>query len=156
DEQVLAGRPAKPCPRTDIQNYGTVVAVLFSKPMTQESVDLPDAYRLDDGNGAESVQIQPGGRVALLNLAQPIGPLAPRPLGVPPSVTDPRGNPLVAPSLPIAATAAIGVSVNGRVIRGTGEPAVDVPVTLTIYDEISGFTCDPFTTRPAQARTDAD
>src|SRR5262252_3111335 len=116
--------------------------------MTQESVDLPDAYRLDDGNGAASVQIQPGGRVALLNLAQPIGTLVPRTLSVAPTVTDPRGNPLAASALPVATTAAIGVSVNGRVIRGTGEPAVDVPVTLTIYDEISGFTCDAFTTRP--------
>jgi len=31
-----------------------------------------------------------------------------------------------------------------------------VPVTLTIYDEVSGFSCDPFVVRPAQARTDAD
>ena len=155
DEQVLVGRPLKHCLRDDIQNYGSVVAVLFSKPMTQASVDVPGAYRLEDGNVASSVQIQPGGRVALLNLAQPIGTLVPRTLSVAPEVTDPRGHPLLTSSVPIAATAATGVSISGLVIRGNGEPAIDVPVTLTMYDEVLGFTCEPFTTKPAQARTDA-
>lgn len=156
DEQVLAGRPAKPCPRRDIRNYGTVVGVLFSKPMTQASVDLPDAYRFDDGNGAGSVQIQPGGRVALLNLAQPVGALVARTLSVAPTVTDPRGNPLVASARPLQATAALGISVAGRVVRASGEPAAGVPVTLTMYDEVEGFVCEPYVTRPAQARTDAE
>jgi hypothetical protein len=90
DESVLAGRPFKHCPRGDIENYGTVVAVLFSKPMTQSSVNVPDAYRFEDGNRAQAVQIQPGGRVALLNLAQPVGTLVARTLSVAPEVTDPR------------------------------------------------------------------
>ncbi|RIL00281.1 MAG: hypothetical protein DCC71_18835, partial [Proteobacteria bacterium] len=156
DETVLAGRPAKPCPRTDIANYGTVVAVLFSKPMTQASVDVPAAYALDDGNAARSVQIQPGGRVALLNLAAPIGAIRARTLRVAPSVTDPRGTPLAGGALPVATTAEQGVAIRGIVVRGSGEPAVDVPVTLTMYDEVSGFECEPFVTRPAQARTDAE
>ncbi len=156
DESVLSGRPAKPCPRSDILNYGTVVAVLFSKPMTQSSVDVPAAYQLDGGNVARSVQIQPGGRVALLNLAQPIGTIVPRTLSIASDVTDPRGIPLVAGAIAIDTTAALGVAVSGIVVRGTGEPATDVPVTLTIYDEILGFTCEPFITRPAQARTDAE
>ncbi|MEB2343973.1 MAG: carboxypeptidase regulatory-like domain-containing protein [Deltaproteobacteria bacterium] len=156
DEQVLAGRPSKPCPRPDIRNYGTVVGVLFSKPMTQASVDVPGAYRFEDGNGAESVQIQPGGRVALLNLGQPVGTLVARTLSVAPEVTDPRGNPLTVGSVPLQATAAIGVSIAGRVIRASGEPAAGVPVTLTIYDEVMGFACEPATARPAQARSDAE
>ena len=156
DEQVLVARPAKPCPRGDIANYGNVVAALFSKPMTQASVDLPAAYRLDDGNGARSVQIQPGGRVALLSLTAGVGTIHPRTLTVDPGVTDPRGNPLLDGAVEVQTTAALGVAIRGRVVRGTGEPAVDVPVTLTIYDESEGFTCEPYVVRASQLRSDAD
>src|SRR5581483_8916541 len=73
DPTVQAGRPSVPCSTVpyDPRNYGTVVAVLFSKPMTQNGVNVPTAYQFDNTNVANSVQIQPGARVALLNLAPP-------------------------------------------------------------------------------------
>src|SRR6185312_2581957 len=45
DLTVQAGRPSIPCspsvPGLPPNNYGTILAVLFSKPMTQEKVNLP-------------------------------------------------------------------------------------------------------------------
>jgi hypothetical protein len=102
DTNVLAGRPFKPC--TDVpfdpRNYGTVLAVLFSKPMTSNGVTVPTAYALENGNRANSVQIQPGGRVALLNMALPVGALRPRTMTVT-GVTDPHGNAVTGNSRPV-------------------------------------------------------
>ena len=78
DLSVDVSRPSKPCPPFPGKNYGTVVGLLFSKPMTQATVDRPSSYRLDNGIEANSVQIQPGGRVALLNLREPISGIRPR------------------------------------------------------------------------------
>lgn len=69
DLRVLVGRPrpgVRCIPPGDIDNYGTIVAVLFSKPMDAEGVESAASYLLDDGNHAVSVRIQPGGRVALV------------------------------------------------------------------------------------------
>ena len=49
---------------------------------------------------------------------------------------------LVTSVLDVVTTASEGVAIDGRVVRGTGEPAIDVPVTLTFYDEYSGFVCE--------------
>ena len=138
------------------RNYATVVAVLFSKPMTQNGVNVPTAYQFDNGNMANSVQIQPGARVALLNLAQPVGALRPRLLNVL-GVTDPRGNALVGSAKPLQTDLSAGTSIRGRVVRADGSFAGGVPVTLTYYDEDgSGFGYDLFTVRPSQVFTDTN
>jgi hypothetical protein len=72
-------------------NYGTVLAVLFSKPMMQEQVNVPSAYTLRERECCRLGAIQPGGRVALLNMRQPVSALKPRTMTVN-GVTDPRGN----------------------------------------------------------------
>jgi hypothetical protein len=156
DTDVITGRPNPPCSGT-YGNYGTTVAVLFSKPMSQASVNAPAAFLLDDGSRGSAVQIQPGGRVALVNLARGIGTFRTRTLTVAPGVTDPRGNPLVVSTLPIHTTAADGVAIQGRVVKGNGEPAAGIPVTLTMYDSIStGISCSPFTVRAAQMTSGPD
>ena len=93
DLTVLSGRPASPCGGPPYYNYGTVVAVVYSKPVTQASAGATESYLVDGDNGANSVQIQPSGRVALLNLRKGISAIRPRTLTVT-NVTDVRGNPL--------------------------------------------------------------
>lgn len=51
---VPVGRPTKRCTEGDYENYGTVLAVVFSKAMTDAGAKLPGAYVLDDGNKANS------------------------------------------------------------------------------------------------------
>ena len=156
DLSVLAGRPALPCSTVpyDPRNYGTVLAVLFSKPMTQNGVNLPSAYQLENGNHANSVQIQPGARVALLNMAQPVGALRPRTLTVS-EVSDPRGNPLLGNARLVESSLAAGTAIRGRVVRADGSFAAAVPVTLTYYDlDGSGFDCVSFIVRASQVFTD--
>ncbi len=157
DLTVQAGRPSKPCsplvPGLPPANYGTILAILFSKPMRQEEVNVPGAYGLDNGNGAGSVQIQPGGRVALLNMKRPFGAIIPRSVTVT-AVTDPRGNPVTDGTRAVESDAFAGVAVRGRVARADGSPAAGIPVTLTMYDQFSGFDCEPFTVRTSQVLTD--
>ncbi len=159
DGTVNVGRPSAPCvpkvPGTPM-NYGTIVGVLFSKPMPAERVNAPSGYTLENGNGAGSVQIQPGGRVALLNLRQGIGQIIPRRLTVT-GVADARGNPVVVNSLPVRTTLREGIAVRGRVIRGDDSPAVGLPVTLTMYDSVSAASsCPEFIVRVSQVISDAD
>ena len=157
DTTVKTGRPDPPCLQGDHGNYGTVVAVLFSKPMSQASVDAPASYLLDDGNRGLSVAIQPGGRVSLVQLARGIGVFRERTMSFAPGVVDPRGHPLSASSLRVATTASEGVAIRGRVLRGNGEPAAGIPVTLTMYDELSTpFVCEPFIVRPSQVTSGED
>lgn len=159
DPPVLAGRPARPCPVLDpptLLNYGTVLGVLFSKPMTAAGVNLPSAYTLENGNRAKSVQIQPGARVALLNMAQPVGALKPRTITVA-GVTDPRGNVVTGNVQPVRAVLTAGTSIRGRVVRADGSFAANVPVTLTYYDqEIGESDCHLFIVRASQVFTDDD
>lgn len=158
DPTVLAGRPLRKCVPTVAgfpENYGTVLAVLFSKPMTQETINIPSAYRLDNGNVAGSVQIQPGGRVALLNMREPVGALVARTMTIA-GITDARGNALTNESKVVLSDLDGGVVVRGRVVRADGNPAVNVPVTLTMYDQTVGFLCEPFTVRASQVFTDTN
>ncbi|MDB6037199.1 MAG: LamG domain protein jellyroll fold domain protein, partial [Verrucomicrobiales bacterium] len=158
DPTVLAGRPDKPCSTVpyDPRNYGTVLGVLFSKPMTQSGVNLPSAYRLENGNSANSVQIQPGARIALLNMARPVGAIRARALTVG-GVSDSRGNLVVGNSKSIQTTLRAGTAIRGRVIRADGSFAAGIPVTLTYYDvDGSGFDCTTFIVRPSQVFTDSD
>ena len=162
DLTVLAGRPPNPCDSLPYQNYGTVLAVVFSKPMDQAGAGNPLAYTLDGDNGANSVQIQPSGRVALMNLRKGISAIRPRALTVS-GVTDVRGNALTGgpwairsldPVTQLPFTA--GVAVRGRVLRGDGSPAPGVPVTLTMYDRVYGafYTCEAWVRRVSQVMTD--
>ncbi len=157
DFTVLVGRAEKPCYLPTLRNYANIAAVLFSKPMAAEAVNAAAAYTLDGGNGAAFVQIQPGGRVALLTLREPIGGLVPRVLSVAATVTDPRGNALTERSRPVLATYREGVQVRGRVVRGAGGGVANVPVTLTYNDEyVAGFDCKPWVRKVSQVRTDAN
>jgi hypothetical protein len=167
DPEVKVGRPSKPClqPMTtndrdenvSVNNYANVVAVLFSKPMTQDTANVPDAYLFENGNEAAFVQVQPGGRVALLTMRQPLGALVPRSLTVTGSVKDTRGNAMASSLEPVFSRLVEGVSVKGRVIRADGSYAANVPVTLTYHDEVDGlFGCLDWTRRTAQTRTDAN
>ncbi len=155
DMSVDAGRPLKVCPVPQFRNYGTVLAVLFSKPTTQEGANVPSAYTLDNGNSAQSVQVQPGGRVALLNMRQPVGAIHPRMISVK-GVADLRGNVITANTIPIETDLRSGVAVRGLVVRSDGTPAPGVPVTLTMYDEVdSGLAgCQSFVVRVSQIFTD--
>jgi hypothetical protein len=162
DPTVLAGRPARPCAGDGrVLNYGTVLGVLFSKPLTQDSINRPAAYVLDDGNTASTVQIQGGGRLALLNLKRGVSAVRPRRLTVQ-GVADERGN--VIASAPkdirhelLGESFVGGVAINGRVLRADGSPAAGVPVTLTMNDLTeAGFDCLPHIFRPGQVFTDAN
>jgi hypothetical protein len=161
DLQVRVGRPPDSCYQNQDRNYATVLAVLFSKPMIQASAGRPEAYALDDGNAATSVRVQPGGRVALLNLSRPIGRIEPEPPAsrslVVDRAADARGNAVVPDPLPIQATASDGVSLSGAVIGTDGQPVPGVPVTLTMNDEeATDDGCKGWTRRISQVRTDAE
>lgn len=161
DLEILAGRPGNPCGGPPYRNYGTVLAVVFSKPVSQATAGGPESYQLDGDNGANSVQIQPSGRVALLNLRKGVSALRPRTLTLT-NVTDLRGNPLsggtmavhsVEPGTEVPFTG--GVVVRGRVLKGDGMPAVGVPVTLTMYDQFHGsLNCEDWIRRVSQVFTD--
>ena len=156
DPTVQAGRPAKPCvPAVPgyPNNYGTVLAVLFSKPMIQETVNVPSAYSLENGNTAGSVQIQPGGRVALLNIHLPVGAIVPRTMTVS-GVTDPRGHLATNAARAVETDLFAGVAIRGRVVRADSSPAARIPVTLTMYDSVVSFECESFIVRVSQVLTD--
>lgn len=157
DLTIVAGRPDRPCFLPGIGNYANILAVLFSKPMRQEDANRPEAFLVDGGDSAATVRIQPGGRVALLTLRQPVGGLLSRAMTVSSAVTDPRGNSLLSNSVPILATYREGVVVKGRVVRGTGVPVASVPVTLIYNDQaLSGDQCLKHIFRPAQVLTDTN
>ena len=154
DAAVHVGRPPRLCDLFEYRNYGTVLAVLFSKPMSQTGIDDPEHYVLDNGLTAGSVQIQPGGRVALLNLQSSVGTIRPRTLTVS-DVTDPGGNALVTATFPVQAVFSEGVALVGKVVRGDGTPAAGVPVTLTMIDQVQwAFQCSSFTVHVSQVLTD--
>jgi hypothetical protein len=165
DPEVKVARPPKPCPSptttndrdevVSVNNYANILAVLFSKPMTQETANVPGAYQLENGNEAAFVQMQPGGRVALLTMKQPVGGIIQRTLSVAAAVTDVRGNAMAAVSRPVISRLVEGVTIKGRVIRADGSYAANVPVTLTYDDEVDSlFGCDSWVRRVAQVRTD--
>lgn len=141
DLAASAGRPPEKYRvlRGEIGNYGTVVAFLFSKPMTQSSAGNPAAYRLDNGNTGRFVQLQSGGRVALVSMAMPVGAIHPRTATVV-GLADPRGNAVAPGFRPVQDAASEGIAVRGRVVRADGGPATGIPVTLTMLDSQS----DPF------------
>ncbi|MGA2656274.1 MAG: LamG-like jellyroll fold domain-containing protein [Verrucomicrobiota bacterium] len=162
DLSVVAGRPANPCVGPpNYYNYGTVVAVVYSKPVTQTSAGTNSSYTLGGDNYAYAVQIQPSGRVALLDLRKGISALLPRNLTVT-NVTDARGNALVGGVSPVlcvypGTTEPFngGVSINGRALRADGTPAAGIPITLTMYDGMrTEDSCKTIVQRVSQVLTD--
>lgn len=153
--EIESVRPKPSCFGAAAWNYGTVLGVLFSKPMLQTNVNIPSAYTLENGNTAQHVRIQPGGRVAILNLRQGTGAVRPRTMTVN-GVADPRGNLMVSNSLPISNLITEGVAVNGRVLRADGSPAANIPVTLTMNDLYKDpfDRCDQDTSSISQVFTD--
>ncbi|MCC6619868.1 MAG: Ig-like domain-containing protein [Deltaproteobacteria bacterium] len=157
DLSVVAGRPYWSCYMDPPYiNYGTVLGVLFSKPMTPAGVERPAGYTLDSGVRATSVRLQPGGRVALVNLRDPVGTFVPHTMTIA-GVADPAGAPLVASAVPIEATADRGFSVKGRVLGADGAGVAGVPVTLIENDRYaSPIGCVGVDVRLTQRLTDAD
>ncbi len=162
DLAIVAGRPSVPCVGPSYGNYGTVVAVVYSKPMDQASAGANASYTVGGSNYAYSVQIQPSGRVALINMRKGISAIIPRALTIA-GVTDLHGNALVPtptliqcyyPGTTEAFTG--GVAVNGRVLLGSGAPAAGVPVTLTMYDgQATPDGCISVVRRVSQVLTDS-
>ncbi len=165
DPALLVGRPATPCftPQTAndrgervlIRNYGNILAVLFNKPMTQETAGTASAYTLQDGTEAAFAQVQPGGRVALLTLRRPMGALTPSQLSIGNGVTDLRGNAFSPAAVPVQSLLVEGLSVRGRILRPDGSGGGNLPVTLTMNDGVATpFGCAPHDVRVAQVFSD--
>lgn len=155
--EIESVRPRPSCYPGAAWNYGTVLGVLFSKPMSETNVSIPSAYSLENGVTAGSVRLQPGGRVALLNLRQGVGSIRPRTLKIQ-GVTDPRGHAIVNNSRGITNLISEGAAVSGRVLRADGSPAANIPVTLTMNDlHRDPFDrCDQVIGRITQVFTDTD
>ncbi|MBI1176201.1 hypothetical protein GC207_02040, partial [bacterium] len=163
DFSVVAGRPSLPCVVPQFKNYGTIVAVVYSKPMTQAGAGEPTAYTVDGDNGANAVTVQPGGRVAYLNLRKGISAIIPRSLTIA-GVSDVHGTSLATATFPIHSVEpgtdtpfTRGVTVTGRALKGDGSPAVGIPVTLTMYDrvpDVRSADCAPWIRRVSQVFTD--
>ena len=156
DISVISDRVYMRCPIREYGNWGTVLAVLFSKPMSPNTAEAAELYQFAEGNGARTVKLQPGGRVCLLQLHRGIGSFTARPreyeLSMA-SLPDPRGNPSVPGIHPVRTTPAKGASLRGRVYGIDGNPVGGVPVTLTMEDRI-GDKCITSEFRAGQVFTD--
>jgi hypothetical protein len=147
DPEVKFGRPDRKCfPVTttneagetvSVENHGNILVVLFSKPMTQATAGDAAAYEIEGSGRAASVQVQPGGRVAIVALREPISLLNPRTLTIRDGVTDLRGNPFAPVAKSIQSLLVEGFSVRGRVLRPDGSAGVNLPVTLTYDDRVA-------------------
>ena len=114
---------------------GRVIAVLFSEEVTPEAAQ--DRKALDqitrysvDGNQVVGVALQPGRRIALLALRDPVGPLVPRSLTAQ-DIPDASGQPMPAQTTPITmrVESPAGV-VTGRVRNADGTPVPFADVRL--------------------------
>jgi hypothetical protein len=113
DTSVLSGRPDPSCYPIPYLNYGTVLALLFNKPVRQEDLLVAGAFSLDNGVPSQSVRVQPGGRVALVNLRQPVGIYRPRNITVN-GVGDPRGGVISNQTVAVSLNADLGSPLRGR------------------------------------------
>lgn len=160
----IVGRPYLPCGGPQFAefgrvrhygNYGTLFAVLFSKPMSSAIVERPENFTLNSGAVTNGIKLQPGGRVALVNMRDGVATWRPRDLLVSNQVQDARGHGVAAQSHAIELAADQGVSIAGRLIGTTGEPVPGVPVTLTMNDQVATPTgCSMANIRASQTITD--
>lgn len=141
----------------DYENYGNVLTALFNKPMSSASVEAPGAFSLADGTPSNGVELAEGGTIAAINLSRGLRLPGPAPELRLSGVTDRRGTALTARPPPIRLSADQGVTVEGRVLRGTGEPVVGVPVTLIMVELVfTGANCVPAEFPISQVFTDAE
>ncbi len=158
DTDVSLARPLQRCTAGPANNYGNVIGVLFSKPMLQTNVNVPSAFRLDNGIAGAGVQVQPGGRVALVSLNEGISAIRERQLTLT-GIRDLRGTAVPSTPQTIHTTFGDGIALNGRVLRADGSAAIGVPVTVTYYDPWKDpfDRCDPVVvTHIAQKYTDTN
>lgn len=172
DLAVLYARPGEPksnspgfcdeAPYYDVPrelyylNYGMILALLYSKPVTLEGVGDPAFYALDNGIRSGAILLQEHTRVAYLGLEQGIGEFHNRQLLLS-GGSDPRGNPLLKKPVPVQTVAHAGAPVRGRVIRGDNSPGAFLPVTLTYLEHFpKGDACPEFPVRAVQTLTDAE
>ncbi|MBN9691450.1 MAG: carboxypeptidase regulatory-like domain-containing protein [Verrucomicrobia bacterium] len=152
---VLTDRMWNRCPIRDYANWGTVVGVLYSKPMSELAAE-PAAYRLTGTLGVRTAQLQPGRRIVYLQLHRALAGFPQRPQEYPltvSSVADPRGNRLATDTRLVETKAAKGTTIRGLVLGIDGQPAAGVPVTLTMADRV-GDRCLVSEVRAAQVFTD--
>lgn len=152
---VLTDRMWNRCPIREYANWGTVVGVFYSKPMSEQAAD-PAAYRLTGSHGVRTAQLQPGRRILYLQLHRALAGFPQRPQEYPLTVgpvSDPRGNQLVTETRLVETKAAKGTTIRGRVLGIDGQPAAGVPVTLTMADRV-GDRCLVSEVRAAQVFTD--
>ncbi|MGC4081086.1 MAG: Ig-like domain-containing protein [Vicinamibacterales bacterium] len=119
-----------------VYEVGRVVAVLFSEPVTAESVQdrLPESQITaftSPGNRIVSVALQPGGRVAYVALREPVGPFVPSSINVS-GASDRSGHVLAGPvNVPIVTTVSQDAGlVSGRVLNADGTPAAGALVRM--------------------------
>ncbi len=152
-----------------LDRYGSAVSYLFNRPPTKESAEQASRYRIRStfagldvhGEGVtrttekegRAAFLQPSERVVNVRYATPLSPLvapSPTPLVVHEhlldtgAILDRFGNPLdsqVPPPLPEVEPQHLGGLVEGRVLRGTGEPVAGAVVQLVrsrFEDDVSG------------------
>lgn len=138
-------------------SYGTLLAVLFNKPMDPAIVERPDSFHLDVGSVSNGVKLEPGGRVALVNMRDGIATFRPHGLVAAATVVDARGHSLVSQNHDIELAASSGVSIAGRLVDVGGAPISGLPVTLTMNDLVAtSLGCQGVDVRANQVITGAD
>jgi hypothetical protein len=157
------GYGLRPNVEVPYQNYGTLVAVLFSKQMDAASIERSGAFLVNGELATNGVRIQPGGRVALVNLRRGMGAIGPLPLPtyelVASGVTDRAGTALsdAGASAQINLVAERGVAIQGRVFGTDGAPVANIPVTLIMHDEVFvPPSCGRSDTRLSQMNSDTE
>lgn len=149
-----------PAAQVYYQNYGTLVAVLFSKQMDAATIERSGAFEVNGEIETNGVRMQPGGRVALVHLRKAIGDIGsqtPTYTIVASEVADRSGHLLAAEKDrdDIHLVADKGVVVKGRVFGVDGAPVPNIPVTLIMNDEMYvPPTCVPSDSRISQVLSD--
>jgi hypothetical protein len=153
--------------------YGRVVGVLFSRPMSRDSIETANHYQVGEGTLADQSSVDPvgglirvtaaksnfGDRFAFLSLDSPVGPYIKRDL-IASSLSDQRGQRISQDRKTIVATVSprglpAGAYLTGRVISADNSP---IPGATVIY---STQPCDtgygvPSPLPLAAQRTDQD
>jgi hypothetical protein len=132
---------------SDPATYGVLVAVLFDKPVTEETAELRTNYAIE-ANAVSGAQLQASGRLVYLYLQRPIGGLVPRNLTVS-GVADARGHVLPPTTRPIVMTLTDGARVFGQTREAGGGGVPGSVLKLTVADP-------PFSFDVSTIRSDAN